>query len=108
HLHRPVASVADNQLLAGVRSQLDGFGGGQYLAGYRGAVSHGIGRCTVTSLVPSGKVASTCTELIISGTPSMTSRRLRIRWPSAIRSATLRPSRALSRTHEVMSATASG
>ena len=33
----------------------------------------GIGLCSVTSLVPSGKVASTWTESIISGTPGSTS-----------------------------------
>ena len=32
-----------------------------------------MGSCTVTSLVPSGKVASTCTSGISSATPSMTS-----------------------------------
>ena len=39
--------------------------------------SHGMGWWTVTSFVPSGKVASTCTSSSISGTPSMTSSRLR-------------------------------
>src|SRR5262249_30362245 len=39
---------------------------------------HGIGSCTVTSLVPSGNVASTWTSAIISGTPSITSSRRRI------------------------------
>ena len=34
--------------------------------------SHLIGSCTVTSLVPSGNVASTCTSWIISGIPSIT------------------------------------
>ena len=37
---------------------------------------HKIGLCTVTSLVPSGKVASICTSGISSGTPSITSSRL--------------------------------
>ena len=32
-----------------------------------------MGSCTVTSLVPSGKVASTCTSGISSATPSITS-----------------------------------
>ena len=35
-----------------------------------------MGLWTVTSFVPSGKVASTCTSGIISGTPSMTSLRV--------------------------------
>src|SRR5262245_7462267 len=33
---------------------------------------HLTGSCTVTSLVPSGNVASTCTSWIISATPSIT------------------------------------
>jgi len=39
--------------------------------------NHRIGLWTVTSLVPSGKVASTWTSWIISGTPSMTWSRVR-------------------------------
>ena len=39
--------------------------------------SYRMGLCTVTSLVPSGKVASIWTSWIISGTPSITSSRLR-------------------------------
>lgn len=35
--------------------------------------AHEIGPVTVMSLVPSGKVASTCSWASISGTPSMTS-----------------------------------
>ena len=36
------------------------------------AGDHGIGSCSVTSLRPSGKVASTCTSSTSSGTPSST------------------------------------
>ena len=39
------------------------------VAGKNLARDHAIGPCTVTSLVPSGKVASTCTSASISGTP---------------------------------------
>ena len=67
-----------------------------------------IGPCTVTSFVPSGNVASTCTESIISGTPSSTSSRVSTDRPADISSATVRPSRAPSSTKDVMIATASG
>ena len=39
---------------------------GRFLSPYR------IGSCTVTSFVPSGNVASTCTSWIISAMPSIT------------------------------------
>ncbi len=39
-------------------------------------IRHRIGSCTVTSFVPSGNVASTCTSWIISATPSMTCARV--------------------------------
>ncbi len=55
-----------------------------------------MGWWTVTSLVPSGKVASTWISAIISGTPSMTSARVRTERPALMISATLRPSRASS------------
>ena len=67
-----------------------------------------IGPWTVTSLVPSGNVASTWTDSSISGTPSMTSSRASTERPALISSATVRPSRAPSSTKEVMIATASG
>ncbi len=41
-------------------------------------LSQRMGSCTVTNLVPSGNVASTCTSGIISGTPSIQSSRVRI------------------------------
>src|SRR5271166_5676445 len=45
-----------------------------YIAGQREdfAWDHRIGSCTVTNLVPSENVASTCTSWIISATPSIT------------------------------------
>src|SRR4051812_9691333 len=67
-----------------------------------------IGSWTVTSLVPSGKVPSTCTSWIISAMPSITSSRVRTCAPSVISSATVLPSRMPSRTSAVMRATASG
>src|SRR5579864_600493 len=69
---------------------------------------HGMGSWTVTSFVPSGNVASIWTSRIISGTPSMTSLRLRMCLPKLIRSATERPSRAPSISSALMTATASG
>src|SRR4051812_4125860 len=67
-----------------------------------------IGLWTVTSLVPSGKVASTWISWIISAMPSITcSRRITVP-PSRISSATERPSRAPSTTKSLISATASG
>src|SRR6266568_3091687 len=56
----------------------------------------------VTSLVPSGKVPSTWTSSSISGTPSITSSRLRMVRPKAISSETLRPSRIPSSTSAAM------
>ena len=89
-LDRPVAGIGDDQGhdrpadvhfdLAGGRKQL--------------ARDHRIGSCTVTSLVPSGKVASTWISRIISGTPSITWGRLKTVAPSRISSATVLPSRA--------------
>src|SRR5262245_36184192 len=70
--------------------------------------SHLIGSCTVTSLVPSGNVASTCTSWTISAMPSITCARVTTAAPASISSATLRPSRAPSRMKSVISATASG
>src|SRR5579875_484364 len=72
------------------------------------AGDHRIGACTVTSFVPSGKVASTWISSIISATPSITCSRVRTRPPASMRSATLLPSRAPSRTKSVINATASG
>src|SRR3546814_9451072 len=69
---------------------------GDDFAGDHGA--HRIGWWTLTSFVPSGKVASTCTSWIISGTPAITWSRVTTCAPASIRSATLRPSRAPSRT----------
>src|SRR5262245_28021207 len=69
---------------------------------------HRIGSCTVTSLVPSGNVASTWMSWIISGMPSITWARVSTWAPVCISSATVLPSRAPSRMKSVMSATASG
>jgi hypothetical protein len=57
-----------------------------------------IGLCTVTSLVPSGNVASTWTSWIISATPSMTWLAFSTFAPSRISEATVLPSRAPSTT----------
>ena len=69
---------------------------------------HAIGWCTVTSLVPSGKVASTWMSGIISATPSITSARASTVLPSLISEATLLPSRAPSMMAALIRATASG
>src|SRR5262249_26009513 len=53
-----------------------------------------IGSCTVTSFVPSGKVASTWTSWIMAATPSMTWLASITFAPSRISSETLLPSRA--------------
>ena len=73
-LDRPVAGVGDfhsDRLAALVELQVAG-------GDLHFAWDHGMGLCTVTSLVPSGNVASTWMSGIISGTPSMTSARFRI------------------------------
>ena len=57
--------------------------------------------------MPSGKVASTWTSRTISGTPSITSSRVRTVLPSAISSATVLPSRAPSSIASVIRAIAS-
>src|SRR3989344_3703637 len=62
------------------------------------SLGHAMGWCTVTNLVPSGKVASTWISGIRSATPSMTSARL----------STVLPSRAPSMMAAVIRATASG
>lgn len=70
--------------------------------------NYGIGWCTVTSLLPSGNVASTWMSGIISAMPSMTSARDRIYVPSDISCATDLPSRAPSMMAALIRATASG
>src|SRR5712664_1123229 len=77
-------------------------------ASKRSPCSSATGWCTVTSLVPSANVPSTCTSAIISGTPSITSARPKSRRPRSISSATLRPSRISSSSCAAMSPTASG
>ena len=67
-----------------------------------------MGSCTVTSLVPSGKVASTCSTGRSCATPGITSSLVRMVEPNAISSATERPSRAPSRISSAMIAVASG
>src|SRR5690606_806353 len=74
----------------------------------RAARFHAMGSWTVTSLVPSGKVASTCTSRIMSGTPARTWSAVSTWRPLRISSATDRPSRAPSTTWSVIRATASG
>jgi hypothetical protein len=60
--------------------------------------------CKVTSLVPSGNVASTCTWSSIPDTSSVTSSRFNTCRPSLIRSATRRPRRVHSSTQDVSTA----
>src|SRR5882757_3304714 len=99
HLDRAVAGVLHDQV--DVRApgvELDHAVDRHHLARDDG---HGIGSWIVTSLVPSGNVASTCTDSIISGTPSITSARVSTERPALIRSATVRPSRAPSSTNDV-------
>src|SRR5690606_11589861 len=110
-LHRPVGRVADRDrdaVPAGVEGHRplarDDLAG----AARRCARHQTIGLWTVTSLVPSGKVASTCTESSISATPSSTSSLLSTFRPLDMSSLTVRPSRAPSSTCSVISATASG
>ena len=70
----PVA-VISSWVLEGARdgrSVAELMSGGQHVL----AGDHWTGRWTVTSFVPSGKVASTCTDDTISGTPSITSSRV--------------------------------
>src|ERR1700733_6335059 len=103
-LNRPVAGVRDHQRHhRTAKVQSDRPVAVKDLAG-----DHGMGSWTVTSLVPSGKVASTCTSVSISGTPSITSSRLSTVRPVVISSTTGRPSLAPSSRNDVISATASG
>src|SRR5690606_15346506 len=86
------------------------FCGDAILPGYHLASSFQIriGSCTVTSFVPSGNVASTCTSPIISGTPSIQCSFLNMWPPYSMSSATVFPSRAPSRISEINMAIASG
>src|SRR5689334_18240281 len=104
----PVAAVGNQQRAsapAGIDFDVACFE--NIFARYHGA-PQGIGWWTVTSLLPSGNVASTWISGIISGIPAMTSARLRILAPSDISCATLLPSRAPSMIAALISATASG
>ena len=83
-LDRPVAGVHHPHRPVSRRVELDLALGGDDLAG-----NHEIGSCRVTSLRPSGNVASTCTSSTSSGTPSITSSR---RAPSGPRPSDRRPS----------------
>src|SRR3546814_3355366 len=78
-LDGPVAGVGDlDRDRGGVVEQLDVAIAGDDLTGCDLASDvsgHPIGSWIVTSLVPSGNVASTCTSGIISATPSITSAR---------------------------------
>src|ERR1700722_3385914 len=103
-LNRPVADVRDHQR----HYRAPPIQGHRPLARQNLARDHGIGSCTVTSFVPSGKVASTCTSVSISGTPSITSSRVSTDRPALISSTTGRPSLAPSSRNDVISATASG
>ena len=78
-------------------------------SGVPGASGAGwIGPCRVTSLVPSGKVASAWSSSISVSTPSITSEVSRTSRPADMISATDMPSRAASSTQAVSTATASG
>mmetsp|Transcript_9643 Transcript_9643/g.23805 ORF Transcript_9643/g.23805 Transcript_9643/m.23805 type:complete len:215 (-) Transcript_9643:661-1305(-) len=84
-----------------------------YSASSRSPSSVHMGSCTVTSLVPSGKVPSTCTSTSMSGTCGSTWRRPSMRRPTSISCATPRflpskPSRMSSSSCAAMSAVASG
>src|ERR1700722_2434584 len=108
-LDRPVAGVGDHErhgLAAGVESDFAGLD--EHFAGNHAAPPQRIGSCTVTSLGPSGNVASTWMSGIISAMPSITWARVMTWAPACIRSATLFPSRAPSRMKSEISATASG
>ena len=99
-----VAGVLHAQALCRSTSvKFDGVVGADDFAG-----DHGIGWCRVTSFVPSGNVASIWISSSISGTPSITSSRVRISRPFSMRSTTVQPSRAPSNTQAVSTATASG
>src|SRR5262249_56130985 len=94
-LDRPVAGVGHRQrhgLAAGIELDLAVLD--EHLAGDHGCLAHLIGSCTVTSLVPSGKVASTWMSWVISGMPSITCARVRTCAPASINCATVLPSRA--------------
>ena len=82
--------VADADMGVGGRREQRQAGGEEERAGrFHGLLLlQRIGWWTVTSLVPSGKVASTCTSWIISATPSMTCARVITCAPADIRSAT--------------------
>src|SRR5690606_1687157 len=76
-LNRTIAGICNverERLEPEVGVERGRFGRGDDFAGYHG---QRMGLWTVTSFVPSGNVASTCTSWIISGTPSITSLRLR-------------------------------
>src|SRR4030081_3214212 len=84
-LDRPVAGIGDGErhrLAAGIEFDLavldEEFAGGHLGHSYR------IGSCTVTSLVPSGNVASTWMSWIISAMPGMTCARVRTCAPACI------------------------
>src|SRR2546427_2510352 len=79
--------------------------------GYRILEARGrqrIGRWIVTCFVASANVPSICASSTISGTPSMTSSRLRTDGPASISWETVFPSRMPSRISAVISARASG
>src|SRR4030095_12617262 len=112
-LNRPIAGIGDRQgrgLAAGIEldlTVLDEHFTGDHETSRRSRF-HLIGSCTVTSLVPSGNVASTWMSWIISAMPSITSLRVSTCAPASISSATVLPSRAPSTMKSVMSATAAG
>src|SRR5690606_23118656 len=108
-LDRAVAGVAHHQRARGAADgEFDVAVGDEEFSGDHRPAPHTIGLCTVTSLVPSGNVASTWMSGTSSGTPSITSARVSRVAPKLISSATGRPSRAPSRIAQLISATASG
>src|SRR6266446_1262387 len=94
-LDRPVAGIGDvkrNRPAPGIELDLAVLD--EHLSGDHRCLAHLIGSCTVTSLVPSGNVASTWMSWIISGMPSITCLRVSTCAPASISSATVLPSRA--------------
>src|SRR5258707_5898587 len=76
HLHGPVAGIADDETHSFppcVECDRPGSLIQQVFTWVHGVLLQRIGSCIVTNLVPSGKVASTCTSWIISGIPSIRS-----------------------------------
>ena len=106
-LHGPVAAVLDVQRHDRTPDiEFDRRRRARRFAGNH--IASTIGSCNVTSLVPSGNVASTCTSGSSPARPPSRRRVSSTCRPACIRSATDRPSRAPSSTQSVRIATDSG